>query len=129
MKRSLVTWPRSRAGRSQANRGALAARSCLAGGRSSHRCGYQLAKWWHVASARVDARELVEESRPVVCPRAELAGGPPWRSLRGQIRKFLLCVSIWSEAISNCAIKPTPEQAIRSNRALRPARLIAALGI
>ena len=28
----------------------------------------------------------------------------------------------------NCAIKPTPEEALRSNRALRPARLIAALG-
>ena len=29
----------------------------------------------------------------------------------------------------NYAIKPTPEQALRSNRALPPARLIAALGV
>ena len=29
----------------------------------------------------------------------------------------------------NCAIKPTPEQALRTNRAMPPARLIAALGI
>ena len=29
----------------------------------------------------------------------------------------------------NCAIKPTPEQALRSNRAVLPARVIAALGL
>ena len=34
-----------------------------------------------------------------------------------------------SWVISNYAIKPTPEQALRTNRAMPPARLIAALEI
>jgi hypothetical protein len=34
-----------------------------------------------------------------------------------------------AEPISNYAINPTPEQALRSNRAVLPARVIAALGV
>ena len=34
-----------------------------------------------------------------------------------------------SWVISNYAIKPTPEQAVRTNRTMPPARLIAALDV
>jgi hypothetical protein len=66
----VVTWPRSRAlrGRGEVS---VCGRAELAGGwMAMHRCGYQLARSWLSVCGRVDARELSEESRVVVNPRA-----------------------------------------------------------
>ena len=53
--------------------------------------------------------------------------------LRGkQVVKFAradMCACKVDEPPPNNAIKPTPEQALRSNRAVLPARLIATLGL
>jgi hypothetical protein len=43
--------------------------------------------------------------------------------------KFQQLLWISSRVTANYAIKPTPELALRSNRNLPPARLIAALGV
>jgi hypothetical protein len=66
----VVTGPRSRAlmGYGEIR---VCGRAELAGGwMARHRCGYHLARSWLSVCSRVDARELSEESREVVNPRA-----------------------------------------------------------
>jgi hypothetical protein len=78
--------------------------------------------------SRVDARGLSEHGCLVVNPRA-VAGRSDQRGAHGvQIGIYAACGVPGPQPLANYAINATPEQALRSNRALRPARVIAALG-
>jgi hypothetical protein len=106
------------------------ARGWRAVGAASHRRGLPARmKWSFALACRVDARGLSEHGCLVVNPRA-VGGRSDQRGAHGvQIRMYAACGVPGSQPLANYAINATPEQALRSNRALRPARVIAALEV
>ena len=124
----------SQAGRVHARRGARGGKHRWprgAGGRLVHQVTVVATSSPGVGLQCVAAltRAILRVRVPLSCLRARVAGGLPWRSLRGQFAGYENAYPYGPGAISNYAINPTPEQALRSNRAVLPARVIAALGV
>jgi hypothetical protein len=107
-----------------------AARGWRAVGAASHWRGLPARmKWSFALACRVDACGLSEHGCLVVNPRA-VGGRSEQRGAHGvQVRMYAACGVPGPQPLANYAINATPEQALRSNRSLRPARVIAALAI